>query len=105
MINAHHNTRRIFAGAALAGGVAMAGLGLGAGVAQAYPMCTPNGTCATQWCPGRSLPAPDVKWDMTVCHDFLSNPYPGAVQVGSRTWEGEPCWPESLVCFARKVPS
>jgi hypothetical protein len=104
-MNAHHFLRRITAGAALSGGVAIAGFGLGAGVAQAYPLCTPQGVCATQWCPGKSLPAPDVKWDMTVCHDFLSNSYPGTVQVGSHTWEGNPCGPQGPFCFPRKVPS
>ena len=50
------------------------------------------------------MPAPDVKWDMGVCHDWVSNLYPGAVQVGGRVWEGNPCGPASLVCFPRKVP-
>jgi hypothetical protein len=96
--------KRVVAGALVAGGAATIGSGLGAGVAQAYPMCTPNGTCATQWCPGKPLPAPDVKWDMGVCHDWTSNPYPGSVQVGGRVFEGNPCGPASLVCFPRKVP-
>ena len=103
-MNAHRNLKRIVAGAVLSGGVAVLGSGLGTGVAQANPLCTPNGTCAAQWCPGKSLPGPDVKWDMTVCHDYLSNPYPGTVQVGAHIWEGEPCGPVSLVCFPRKVP-
>ena len=103
-MNALREWKPIIAGAALAGGVALVGSGLSAGVAQAYPMCTPNGTCASQWCPGKRLPAPDVSWDMNVCHDWLSNPYPGAVQVGARVWEGNPCGPASPVCFPRKVP-
>lgn len=100
-----HNLKRMIAAALFSGGVAVVGMGLGAGVAQAYPLCTAQGTCATQWCPGKPLPAPDVKWDMTVCHDFTSNPYPGSVQVGAHIWEGEPCGPVSPFCFPRRVPS
>jgi hypothetical protein len=100
----NRNLKRIIAGGLVSGGVVV-GLGLGAGAAQAYPMCTSQGSCATQWCPGRSLPAPDVKWDMSVCHDYTSIAYPGSVQVGSRIWEGNPCGPPSPVCFPRKVPS
>ena len=90
----------------MSGGLALAGLGLAAGTAQAYPMCTPQGICSTQWCPGQRLPAPDVQWDMTVCHDWMSNPHDAeAVQVGSHVWEGEPCAPEGPFCFPRRVPS
>jgi hypothetical protein len=102
-MNAHRNLKRIIAGASLSGGAAVVGAGLSVGVAQANPMCTPNGTCASQWCPGKSLPAADIKWDMSVCHDYTSSPYPGSVQVGARIWEGEPCGPASPVCFPRKV--
>ena len=104
-MNALRNVKSIIAGAVLAGGFVMLGAGLGAGVAQAYPMCNNNGTCATQWCPGKPLPAPDVKWDMGVCHDWTNNPYPGSVQVGGRVWEGNPCGPASFVCHPRQVPS
>jgi hypothetical protein len=102
-MNATRNLQRILAGAMLAGGVAVAIGGLKPVIAQADPLCTPNGTCASQWCPGKTLPAPDVKWDMNVCHDWTSHPYPGSVQVGARVWEGEPCGPVSPVCFPRKV--
>jgi hypothetical protein len=67
-------TIRIIAGALLAGGVAVAGLGPGAGTAQAGNL---------RWCPGDPPPQallpsgggwtpgpvnPD--WDTTVCHDY-----------------------------------
>jgi hypothetical protein len=41
-MKARRKLKPIVAGAVLAGGVAMVGSGLGSGVAQAYPMCTPN---------------------------------------------------------------
>jgi len=99
-----HRLKRTIAAGLFSGGVAVAGMGLATGVAQANPLCTPAGTCAAQWCPGKALRAPDVKWDMSVCHDYASNPYPGSVQVGSRIWEGEPCGPVSPFCFPRRVP-
>ena len=104
-MTAPQNLKRIISGALLSGGVAMAVLGLDAGAAQAYPQCTGNGTCATQWCPGQRLPAPDVNWDMIVCHDWLGHPYPGTTQVGANTWEGNPCEPGSFGCTPRRVPS
>jgi hypothetical protein len=106
-MNTTHTMKRTIAGVLLSGRVAMAGLALGAGTAQAYPTCTPNGTCSTQWCPGKPLPAPDVKWDMSVCHDFMrtSHPVAGATQVGANVWEGNPCGPVSLFCTPRRVPS
>jgi len=104
-MSACHNLKRIITGSLVSAGIAAVGLGLGAGVAQAYPQCTGNGTCSTQWCPGQRLPAPDVNWDMTVCHDWLNNPYPGTTQVGGHTWEGNPCAPGSFGCSPRRVPS
>jgi hypothetical protein len=70
-MNAPYHLKRIMTGAVLSGGIAVAGLGLSAGVAQADPVprCTSQGTCSAQWCPGKRLLAPDVKWDTTVCHD------------------------------------
>jgi hypothetical protein len=105
-MNAPYNLKRIIAGAVLSGGFAVAGLGLSAGVAQADPVprCAFHGGCSAQWCPGKRLPAPDVKWDMTVCHDWLNNPYPGAVQVGAHVWEGEPCAPLGLFCHEQTWP-
>jgi hypothetical protein len=60
---------RLAAAVAVSGGVGLAGLGLGAGIAQASPT---SGT----WCPGDPVPggfAPeDVDWDWTVCHNFYA---------------------------------
>jgi hypothetical protein len=71
-------THRIIAGALLAGGVAVAGLGLGVGTAQASPG-------DLRWCPGDPPPKalqrmPDGStivttvnpaWDTNVCHDYV----------------------------------
>ncbi len=59
------NIKRIIVGALLSGGVAVAGLGLGAGTAQAA-----NGP--HQWCPGQPAGFLNdyVPWDMTVCHTY-----------------------------------
>ncbi len=87
-------------------GLGLAGLGLAAGTANAYPLCTTYGACSTQWCPGMRLPEPDVQWDMSICHDWMPIPHEAeAVQVGSHVWEGEPCDPVGLSCFPRRVPS
>jgi hypothetical protein len=57
----HHNMNtdctmsRIIAGALLTGGIAVAGLGLAAGAAQANPPgCSQYSAC---WCPGQRMPA------------------------------------------------
>jgi hypothetical protein len=77
-MNTPHNLKRIIAGALLSGGVAVAGLGLGAGTAQALP----DGPYT--WCPGQprnahmppggqpgpASPGPSVEWDWNVCHSF-----------------------------------
>jgi hypothetical protein len=70
-----HALKTITTATLLAGGVAIAGLGLGAGTAQAAPL---------RWCPGDPppkalLPQPggswapgpvNPAWDTTVCHDY-----------------------------------
>lgn len=68
-MNTTHNMRRIFAGALLSGGVVVAGLGLGAGAAQADDCIPARGGC---WCPGMQLPlnSTQITWDMGVCHKF-----------------------------------
>jgi hypothetical protein len=58
-MNATHNLKRIIAGMLLSGGVAVTGLGLAAGTAQAT--CNGVGICSIVWCPGQHLPASDVK--------------------------------------------
>jgi hypothetical protein len=59
----------IIAEALLSGGVAIAGLGLAAGTAQAQPGFFSQGT---EWCPGQHwewLVSPPADWDMSVCHN------------------------------------
>jgi hypothetical protein len=66
-MNGTHNLKRIIAGALLSGGIAVAGLGLAAGTAQAQPGFAPLAT----WCPGQPVPGyPPVVWDINVCHDY-----------------------------------
>jgi hypothetical protein len=73
----------------VSGGLGLAGLGLGAGTAQA-------GTPGTNtWCPGQPMPQPaagqpPLTWDMSVCHDWYAgwpdrNPTEGEypIQLGS----------------------
>ena len=54
----------------------LAGLCLSAGTAQADPY-QPGGP-PHQWCPGQRLPAPDVAWDMNVCHFYRTSYNPEA---------------------------
>jgi|SRR5271156_749899 len=84
----------------VSGGVGLAGLGLGAGTAQARPnpACNDLYPCYT-WCPGEPLPrsvhtnaggteqpGPPVVWDMSVCHDW----YWGAATPDRQVIEGIP---------------
>jgi hypothetical protein len=55
---------------AVSGGLALAGLGLGAGTAQADPY---NGPIWT-WCPGQALPDRGIRWDVGVCHNYFIVP-------------------------------
>lgn len=55
--------KKSIAGALLSGSVAVAGLGLGAGTAQANPGV---------WCPGQPL-VNFVGWDRSVCHHYDIN--------------------------------
>lgn len=66
---------RVVAGVLLSGGVAVAGVGLSAGTAQA--ICDP--ICHHQWCPGQPLPnsGEPIGWDKSVCHDWYYAPAPG----------------------------
>jgi hypothetical protein len=61
-----NTTTRTITAALLSGGVAVAGLGLGAGTAQADAFGN------HQWCPGQTLPQADapITWDMGICHDW-----------------------------------
>ena len=61
-------------------GLALAGLELGAGIAQAQPdpmVCQdknsppgPDNFCTYQWCPGSPVMKNMPDWDMTVCHPW-----------------------------------
>jgi hypothetical protein len=74
-------TNRIIAGALVSGALAVAGMGVGAGTAQADP----QSSGPFQWCPGQPLPehpggsypathvswpATHVVWDNSVCHTY-----------------------------------
>lgn len=76
--------RKVIAGALLSGGMALAGLGLGSGAAQADNFTVPH-----DWCPGQPLPMPDVRWDMGVCHHWYWVPVGGMGNVGQFVWEGD----------------
>jgi hypothetical protein len=68
----NHNLNRFIVGALVSGGLAVAGLGLGAGTAQADP----QSTGPFQWCPGQPLPTvtgsptTHVVWNNSVCHTY-----------------------------------
>jgi hypothetical protein len=72
----------------LSGSLGLAGLGLSAGTAQALP----------SWCPGQPLPAPNVNWDMGLCHNYEVNPNSGVTAIGDfyppgvRPRPGDPHW-------------
>ena len=82
--------RRIIAGALLSCGVAVGGMSLADGTAQADAFGN------HQWCPGQALPQADapISWDMGVCHDYH---YEGAWTVveGIRP---NPCPPIAFMC-------
>jgi hypothetical protein len=67
---------RIIAGALLSGGVAVVGVVLAPGAAQA--ICDP--ICGNRWCPGQRLPnsSEPITWDQRVCHDWYYAPGPGS---------------------------
>jgi hypothetical protein len=85
--------KKIIAGALLSGSVAAAGLGLGAGTAQALP----DGPHT--WCPGQPRgaptgPGPGTIWDWSVCHTWWFVGYgqgnvPASYGAASSIWEGD----------------
>ena len=100
-----HKRKRIIAGALMSFGVAIAGLGLGQGTAQAlpggpvplgsWPGCpedNPSGPC--HWCPGDppvqtgNLRVNPVIWDNNVCHTYWYV-YHGQGNVAQNIFEGE----------------
>jgi hypothetical protein len=88
----------------VSGGLGLAGLGLAAGTAHADHVCTVNGVCNRQWCPGQPLPrsnktaqpylASEIHWDWSVCHWVFNDntgQYAGAsVEVAPGLYEGDP---------------
>jgi hypothetical protein len=100
-MNTTRTFTRIIAGTLLSGGVAVAGVGLAAGTAQAQP------TGPHRWCPGDSMVyAPDQRmaqhtgpgsfysWDMNVCHTWFwlasehgNVPFKG--KLPSNVWDGD----------------
>ncbi len=63
--------KKLSAGALLAGGLAVAGVGPAAGLAQADPFAAqPH-----NWCPGQALPFAGMQWDMGVCHTWYEVPF------------------------------
>jgi hypothetical protein len=68
-----YNTRilkKTVTGALLAGSVAVTGVGLSIGIAQADPFAAQPHT----WCRGQGLPFRGIEWDMGVCHTWYLVP-------------------------------
>ncbi len=103
MNNVRSLTRRIARAATtalVAGGIAVAGLGLSAGSSGAnpggaWPGCPndhPQGPC--HWCPGDppvqtgNLRIDPVRWDANVCHTYWYV-YPGQGNVANMIFEGD----------------
>ncbi len=96
----HTKGTRFVVGAVLAGGLALTGVALTPGTAEAR--CNALSMCGQVWCPGQPLPVggsgmePNVNWDMNVCHTWFygfagrTGATDGQVQVGWRILEGEP---------------
>lgn len=96
----HQMRTRVLAGAVIAGGLALTGVALTPGTAEAR--CNALSMCGQVWCPGQPLPVggsgmePNVKWDMNVCHTWYygfaghTGSTDGQVEVGWRIMEGEP---------------
>jgi hypothetical protein len=99
-----HKLKKVAIGALMSGAVAVAGLGLAAGTAQADPQS--HGPF--QWCPGQPLPgspatpvpglnvtipATHVVWDNSVCHTYWRTPagrgnVPTSDDPKSNFWDG-----------------
>jgi len=99
-----HSLKKMIAGALLSAGVAVAGLVLGTGTAQAYPGPVPlnawpgcpndhpEGPC--HWCPGDppvqtgNLRVNPVVWDWNACHTYWYVPS-GQGNVAQNIFEGD----------------
>jgi hypothetical protein len=103
-MNITHDRKRLVSGALASAFIAMAGVGLTAGVAEAspggpmplssWPGCpedSPSGPC--QWCPGDppvqtgNLRVNPVIWDANLCHTYFYV-YHGQGNVAQNIWEG-----------------
>ena len=83
--------KKAIAGAMLTSGLAVAGVGLAAGTAQAND----DWGAPHSWCPGQPLPAtgnhvtdPLHGWDATRCHTYYYL-YPGMGNVSNMIWDGD----------------
>ncbi|HXY63371.1 MAG TPA: hypothetical protein VEI45_03155 [Mycobacterium sp.] len=85
-MNISHTPKRFIVAALSSGGVALAGIGLAAGTAQAQP--GDNFSVPHQWCPGQPLPATDVHWDTNICHTWYWVPVGGMGNAGQFVWDG-----------------
>lgn len=99
-MNSITKRRRVLAGAVLSAGVALAGMGVAGGTAQAvpggaWPGCpedNPSGPC--HWCPGDppvetgNKTVYPVVWDESVCHTYWYV-YSGQGNVAHNIFEGE----------------
>jgi hypothetical protein len=79
----------------VSGGLGLAGLGLGAGTAQAYNYGP------FQWCPGQAMPNDpprsdaDLVWDMSVCHTYYFA-YDVRTKAPAHYWEGPNLFPTPI---------
>jgi hypothetical protein len=79
----------------VSGGLGLAALGLGAGIAHAYTYGP------FQWCPGQDLPndppRPDgeLVWDMSVCHTYYFE-YDVRTKAPAHYWEGPNLFPTPI---------
>jgi hypothetical protein len=80
-------TKRFLAAALLCGGVALVGIGLAAGDAQAQS--GDNFSQPHEWCPGQPLPEADVHWDTNICHTWFWVPVAGMGNAGEFVWDGD----------------
>jgi len=96
-VNTAHTMKRVIAGALLSGGVAVAGLVLGAGTAQAQPGFSQG----TEWCPGQHwewLVSPPADWDMSACHNVkVEGHHDGSFTVSEDTIPPKPPAPPTLM--------
>jgi len=91
-MNTTRSLRKMIAGALLSGGLAVTGVGLAAGPAQADDG---GWGPAKRWCPGQELPStgnhvtdPLHDWDMNRCHTYYYL-WPGMGNVSNLIWDGE----------------